>query len=83
VSLREAIEKAGLAALQSFINSASIGGWNKLGGDSGFVYRDELAAIVSQAHPEVFKAEASSADTVIGAEQVPVLGSGTITASIV
>jgi hypothetical protein len=78
-----AIEKAGLAALQSFINSASIGGWNKLGGDSGFVYRDELAAIVSQAHPEVFKAEASSIDTVVGAEQVPVLGTGTITASIV
>lgn len=78
-----AIQSAGLSALQSFINSAQIGGWNKLGGDSGYVYHGELAAIVSQAHPEVFKAEASSDDTVIGAEQVPVLGSGSITPSIV
>jgi len=78
-----AIQTAGLAALQAFINSASIGGWNKLGGDSGFVYRDELAAIVSQAHPEVFKAESSSNDTVVGAEQVPVLGTISITPSIV
>ena len=78
-----AIQSAGLAQLQAFVNSASIGGWNKLGGDSGFVYHDELAAIVSQAHPDVFKAEASSIDTIVGAEFVPVLGTGTITASIV
>lgn len=78
-----AIQTSGLAALQAFINSAQIGGWNKLGGDSGFVYRDELAAIVSQAHPEVFKAESSSNDTVVGAEEVPVLGTVSITPSIV
>jgi hypothetical protein len=78
-----AVQTQGLAAIQSFINSASIGGWNKLGGDSGFVYHDELAAIVSQAHSEVFKADATSSDTVVGAEYVPVLGTGTINVSIV
>jgi hypothetical protein len=78
-----AIQSAGLAELQRFIDSANIGGWNTLGGDSGFVYHDELAAIVSQSHPEIFKAEASSPNTVIGAEQVPVLGTGTITVAIV
>ncbi len=79
----EAIQTAGLAALQSFIRSAPIGGHNTLGGDDGFVYLSELAAIVSEANSEVFKAEASGVDVVIGAEEVPVLGTGTITPSIV
>jgi hypothetical protein len=74
---------SGTTSIQSFIDSSSIGGWNKLGGDSGFVYQEELAAIVSQVNAEVFKAESSSADTVVGAEFVPVLGTGTITVSAV
>ena len=78
-----AVQTAGTAAIQSFINSAQIGGWNSLGGDSGFVYHSELAAIVSQAHPEVFKADPNSSNTVVGAEEVPVLGTGTINVSIV
>jgi hypothetical protein len=69
---------SGTTAIQSFINSSSIGGWNKLGGDDGFVYQDELAAIVSQVNVEVFKAESDSIDVVVGAEFVPVLGTGTV-----
>lgn len=78
-----AVQTYGTTAIQSFINSAQIGGWNTLGGDSGFVYHDELAAIVSQAHPEVFRANAESSNTVVGAEYVPVMGTGTILVSIV
>jgi Baseplate J-like protein len=38
------IISAGTSAIQSFVNSASIGGWNKLGGDSGFVYHDRKSS---------------------------------------
>lgn len=78
-----AIVNNGTTALISLIGNAPIGGWNKLGGDSGFVYADELAAAVSEAQADVFKAENATADTTIGAEDVPVLGTGTITPVIV
>jgi len=78
-----AIQAAGLAAIQSFILNAPIGGFNSLGGDSGFIYSTELAAIVSQASADVFKADNATADVVIGAEEVSVLGSGNISPSIV
>lgn len=77
------IEDAGTDALQAFINDAPIGGWNTSGGDSGFVYSDELAAIVSQSIPDVFKATNEWADISVGSEGVPVLGTGTITPVIV
>ena len=78
-----AVQTYGAAAIQSFLNTAQIGGWNSLGGDSGFVYHSELAAIISQAHPEVFKADAETSNTVVGAEEVPVGGTGVILVSIV
>lgn len=78
-----AIVNNGTSALVSLIGNAPIGGWNTLGGDSGFVYADELAAAVSEAQADVFKAENASADTIVGAEDVPVLGTGTITPVIV
>jgi len=78
-----AIVNNGNAALVSLIGSAPIGGWNSLGGDSGFVYSSELAAAVSEAQADVFKADNATADTVIGAEDVSVLGTGTITPVIV
>jgi hypothetical protein len=78
-----AIQTAGLAAIQAFLLRAPIGGFNTSGGDDGFIYSSELAAIVSEANAEVFKAENSSVDVVIGAEEVGVLGTGTITPVIV
>lgn len=78
-----AIQAAGLAALQAHLLAAPIGGFNVLGGDDGFIYSSELAAIVSEASADVFRADNSSSDVVIGAEEVGVLGSGTITPVIV
>jgi hypothetical protein len=53
------------------------------GGDSGYVYADELAAIVSQSLVDIFKTSNAWPDIVVGEEGVPVLGTGTILPVIV
>lgn len=74
------IRSAGIAALTEFLSASStpIGGFNTDGGESGFIYDSELSAIVSQAHPEVYRTVTTGTDTAIGEEQVAVLGTGTI-----
>lgn len=66
--------------LASFFSSAIIGGFKKTEFQSlGFVYKTELAGIVSESSPAVYACDVSGSDIQIGFNGVPVLGTVSIT----